>query len=63
VLFDLQHKRLAATSWSAAPQVIIMFFLGGIFKIERLSGLEWLVSLLIGVGSLPVCLLTKMVAK
>jgi Ca2+-transporting ATPase len=47
----------------AGFQVIIMFFLGGIFKVERLTGLEWLVSILAGVGSLPVCLLTKVATK
>lgn len=45
------------------PQVLIMFFLGGIFKVERLTGLEWLISVLIGLGSLPVCLLSKAATK
>ena len=40
-----------------------MFELGGIFKIERLTGLEWLVSILIGLGSLPVCLLSKLITR
>ena len=44
-------------------QIIIMFFLGGIFKVEHLSGLEWLISILIGLGSLPYCLLTKLVTR
>jgi hypothetical protein len=44
-------------------QVIIMFFLGGIFKVERLSGLEWGVSILIGLGSIPLCILTKAIPK
>ena len=44
-------------------QVIIMFFLGGIFKVERLSGVEWLVSMLIGMGHLPCCFLTKFVVR
>ncbi|KAI7841822.1 hypothetical protein COHA_004351 [Chlorella ohadii] len=44
-------------------QVIIMFFLGGIFKVEHLSGLEWLISILIGIGALPMCLLTKLLTR
>ena len=63
-------KRLAAPSHAPCHpppnpptrQVIIMFFLGGIFKVEHLTGLEWLVSMLVGLGSLPVALLTKVVA-
>jgi Ca2+-transporting ATPase len=55
--------RQAAKQLPCGLQVIIMFFLGGIFKVERLTGLEWLVSILAGVGSLPVCLLTKVATK
>jgi Ca2+-transporting ATPase len=44
-------------------QVIIMFFLGGIFKVEHLSGLEWLISILIGAGELPFGLLTKLLTR
>lgn len=40
-----------------------MFELGGIFKIERLSGLEWLISILIGLGQLPLCLLSKLITR
>ncbi len=40
-----------------------MFFLGGIFKVEHLSGLEWLISILIGIGALPMCLLTKLLTR
>lgn len=40
-----------------------MFFLGGIFKIEHLSGLEWLISILIGLGQMPVCLLSKLIVR
>lgn len=40
-----------------------MFFLGGIFKVEHLSGLEWGISILIGIGSLPVSMLSKVVTK
>lgn len=40
-----------------------MFFLGGIFKVEHLSGLEWLISILIGIGELPMCLLTKLITR
>lgn len=46
-----------------SSQVIIMFFLGGIFKVEHLSGLEWGISILIGIGSLPVSMLSKVVTK
>lgn len=48
---------------AASLQVIIMFLLGGIFKVEHLSGLEWLISILIGVGELPMCLLTKLITR
>ncbi|KAI3438801.1 hypothetical protein D9Q98_001218 [Chlorella vulgaris] len=34
-------------------------FLGGIFKVEHLSGLEWGISILIGLGSTPLCILSK----
>lgn len=37
----------------AHVQVIVMFLLGGVFKIERQSGLEWLIAVLIGAGSIP----------
>ena len=44
-------------------QMIIMFLLGGIFKVEDLTGLEWAVSILIGIGSLPVAFLVKFISK
>ena len=40
-----------------------MFFLGGIFKIESLSSLEWGVSILAGAGSLPVAWSTKFITR
>lgn len=44
-------------------QVIIMFFLGGIFKVQRLSGLEWGISILIGIGSFPLCIVSKLASR
>jgi hypothetical protein len=43
--------------------MIIMFLLGGIFKVEDLTGLEWAVSILIGIGSLPAAFLVKFISK
>lgn len=40
-----------------------MFFLGGVFKVEDLTGLEWGVSILIGLGSLPVALASKLIVR
>lgn len=40
-----------------------MFFLGGIFKVERQSWIEWLASIAIGVGSIPVAFLTKLASR
>lgn len=40
-----------------------MFELGGIFKIETISGMEWLISILIGVGQLPLCLIVKLISR
>lgn len=40
-----------------------MFLLGGVFKVEELSGLEWAISILIGLGSFPLCLLTKLISR
>ncbi len=40
-----------------------MFLLGGVFKVERQSWLEWVVAILIGAGSLPLCLLTKLISR
>ncbi|KAI3438799.1 hypothetical protein D9Q98_001216 [Chlorella vulgaris] len=61
VLSGLFATNVFWTIWVliAGFQVIIMFFLGGIFKVERLSGLEWGVSILIGLGSIPLCILSK----
>ncbi|EFN50910.1 hypothetical protein CHLNCDRAFT_59377 [Chlorella variabilis] len=53
----------AGAGKGASRAFIIMFFLGGIFKVERLSGLEWAVSILIGLGSFPLSLLTKLVSR
>ncbi|PSC72089.1 P-type ATPase [Micractinium conductrix] len=47
----------------AGFQVIVMFLLGGVFKVEELSGLEWAISILIGLGSFPLCLLTKLISR
>ncbi|KAL6781722.1 FAP10B [Auxenochlorella protothecoides x Auxenochlorella symbiontica] len=44
-------------------QVIIMFFLNGIFKTTRLSGLEWALSIIIGSSVLLVSLLTKLISR
>ncbi|KAL4450031.1 hypothetical protein ABPG77_010700 [Micractinium sp. CCAP 211/92] len=44
-------------------QFIVMFLLGGVFKVERQSWLEWVVAILIGAGSLPLCLLTKLISR
>lgn len=44
-------------------QVVIMFALGGIFKVDRLDGPEWAASVLIGVGQLGVCWASKVVWK
>lgn len=40
-----------------------MFFLGGIFKVVRQSGLQWGVSIAIGSGELVVALLLKAVVR
>jgi hypothetical protein len=40
-----------------------MFFLGGIFKVQRLSGLEWGISILIGIGSFPLCIVSKLASR
>ena len=40
-----------------------MFLLTGVFKIHRLTGLEWAASLLIGIGSLPVSFISKFLTK
>lgn len=40
-----------------------MFLLGGIFKVEHLSGLEWVISILIGAGALLWCLLIKLLTR
>ena len=44
-------------------QVIIMFFITGVFRIERLSGAEWGISIAIGFSSLPVALIVKFVSR
>lgn len=44
-------------------QFIIMFLLGGIFDVEKLTGLEWGLSILIGVGQAPACALAKLLTK
>lgn len=44
-------------------QVLIMFVGGGVFKVERLSGLEWVVSIVIGAGAIPVALLVKIFTR
>ncbi|KAL4452347.1 hypothetical protein ABPG75_008009 [Micractinium tetrahymenae] len=44
-------------------QVIVMFLLGGVFKVERQSGLEWGIAILIGAGSLPLNVLTKLISR
>lgn len=43
--------------------MIIMFLLGGVFKIEDLTGLEWAISILIGLGSLPWSAATKLFVR
>ena len=40
-----------------------MFFLGGIFKVVRISWEEWVISIAIGFGSIPVALLTKFLTR
>lgn len=40
-----------------------MFFLNGIFKTTRLSGLEWALSIIIGSSVLLVSLLTKLISR
>jgi hypothetical protein len=40
-----------------------MFFLGGIFKVERLSWLEWVISIVIGLGSFPLNALMKLISR
>lgn len=47
----------------ACMQLVIMFFLGGIFKVERQSWAEWLVSMAIGTGSIPVSFFTKFITR
>ena len=47
----------------AVVQVVIMFALGAVFKVDRLSGLEWAISVLVGVGQLGVCLASKALAR
>ncbi|GAB4816684.1 hypothetical protein N2152v2_003730 [Parachlorella kessleri] len=46
-----------------AFQIILMFFLGGIFKVERQSWAEWVCAIAIGVGSLPLAFFTKVVTR
>jgi P-type Ca2+ transporter type 2C len=48
---------------TVGAQVIIMFFLGGIFKVTRLNGWEWLISIGIGAGSMVVSFLTRLISK
>ena len=40
-----------------------MFLVTGVFKVERQTGVEWVVSIAIGMGAIPVALLVKFVSK
>uniref|UniRef100_A0A1D2A822 Calcium-transporting ATPase n=2 Tax=Auxenochlorella protothecoides TaxID=3075 RepID=A0A1D2A822_AUXPR len=47
----------------AGLQVLIMFFLQGVFRLQTQSGLQWGISLLIGAGGLPLALIAKFVTR
>lgn len=40
-----------------------MFFAGGVFKVDRQTGLEWVFAILIGLGAMPVAVITKWLSK
>ena len=40
-----------------------MFLLGGVFKVERQSWLEWVIAIAIGAGSIPLNFLVKFISR
>jgi hypothetical protein len=48
---------------TVAAQFLIMFFMGGIFKVVRLSWEEWLVSVAIGAGSMILSFATRFISR
>lgn len=54
---------MATANLSSVLQVVIMFFLTGVFKVERQTGLEWGISIIIGTSAIPVALLVKYISK
>lgn len=61
--FVAHHFLINTCPIHATPQVIIMFFLTGVFKTTRLNGYEWLFSVLIGSTSLVVSFVIKYVSR
>jgi hypothetical protein len=69
----IQPSLLAAAAAAAAyetmltcmivVQAIIMNFLGTFFKVVPLNGWEWLISFAIGLGSLPLSFLTRLISR
>ena len=47
----------------AAFQVIIMMFLGEVFEVSRQDGLQWGVSVAIGLGQLIACVVAKAISR
>ena len=54
---------MAIISITVGLQIIIMFFLGGIFSVNRQTWEEWVVAIAIGAGSTVLSLLTRFISR
>jgi hypothetical protein len=40
-----------------------MFVGGGVFKVEKQTGLEWAIAVIVGTGALPISALVKLITR